>query len=263
MNSLPRASQLHVPGNARHHADAARQKPPMRAAPFPQKRGMKLSVATLTVISGLSIGVVTSWALLTEFRTAGNPAPRAFSGTAIEQKPMSSEAPVIAVAPPTPAPAVPDPGITVASPPRARAIPEEPIKTGSISAAPRLTESAPAVKLAEAAVKVPELEAKPSETAAPEPAPQVRPTIAPAEADGYLAKAEAALRIGDLAVARLFFGRLAEAGDARGANGMARTYDDSELKKLPVFGLKGERAEVERWQKRARELTAKSAYARK
>jgi hypothetical protein len=41
---------------------------------------------------------------------------------------------------------------------------------------------------------------------------------------------------------------------------MARTYDEAELRKLPVFGLKPDRAEAERWRLRAREMA--SAVAR-
>jgi hypothetical protein len=105
-------------------------------------------------------------------------------------------------------------------------------------------------------------DAKPVEPAASPrpPAAQARPTVSPAEAEGYLAKAEAALRGGDLIVARSFFDRLAQAGDPRGALGMARTYDEAELRKLPVYGLKPDPAEAERWRLRAREMT--SAIAR-
>jgi hypothetical protein len=246
----------------------------VHSAPRTAKRGgIKFSVATLTVISGLSIGVVTSWAVLTELRTTPKPAmPAPIVTSAVEQPPAPSEAP--ALAEPSPLPA--------------RAVATEPVKTGSISAAPPIPQQEPvAAKTPESAsrpleavvaVKAPEPEAQPREAVAavspPQPEAQprepvavdavsARATMAKAEGDAYLAKAEAALRIGDLAVARLFFGRVAEAGDARGATGMARTYDERELKKLPVFGLKGERAEVERWQARARELTTKSAFARK
>jgi hypothetical protein len=93
------------------------------------------------------------------------------------------------------------------------------------------------------------------------PARMVQAAVSPAEAEGYLAKAQAAFRSGDLVVARSFFDRLAEAGDPRGALGMARTYDDVELSKVPVFGLKADHAIAERWRARAREMT--SAVARK
>jgi hypothetical protein len=282
MNQLPRASQLHLPGHTLK--EGATHKPAMGTAPPAVKGRLKLSVATLTVISGLSIGVVTSWALVTEMRTTAKPeAQIAAAANAIEQEPTPGEAPVVARAP-APVTAVEQkptasgpPAVAEPSPIPMPAVSAEVVKTGSIKAAPRVSEpgllpvtaeavavkpEAAVVKAEFAAVRSGEAETRPHEPLAAAAAPQTRPTMTSADANGYLAKAEAALRIGDLAVARLFFGRLAEAGDARGAVGMARTYDDSELKKLPVFGLRGERAEVERWQARARELTAKPAYAR-
>ncbi|HEX5866701.1 MAG TPA: hypothetical protein VFY72_03285, partial [Beijerinckiaceae bacterium] len=108
--------------------------------------------------------------------------------------------------------------------------------------------------------KAPEPVAKAPEPTAPPPPARLRPTLSAAEADAHLAKAETALRAGDLVVARSFFTRLAQADDPRGALGMARTYDEAELKNLPVFGLKPDRAEAERWRVRAREM--KSAVAR-
>jgi hypothetical protein len=101
-------------------------------------------------------------------------------------------------------------------------------------------------------------EAAPVQPAAsPKPAArQVRPAVSRAEAEAYLARADAALRRGDLIVARSFFDRLAQSGDPRGALGMARTYDEDELRKLPVFGLNSDPAEAERWRLRAREMTS-------
>ena len=88
----------------------------------------------------------------------------------------------------------------------------------------------------------------------PTPPAQARPAASAAEAAAYLARAEAALRNGDVIGARSLFGRLAEAGDPRGALGMARTYDPAEFKKLLVYGLKPDSAESERWRVRAQEL---------
>ena len=55
---------------------------------------------------------------------------------------------------------------------------------------------------------------------------------------------------------RLFFQRVASEGDARGARGMARSYDQAVLRTLPVVGLEGSRAEAERWYLKAAELEA-------
>jgi hypothetical protein len=107
---------------------------------------------------------------------------------------------------------------------------------------------------AEPITNPPQFEAQRVEAAPP--ARTVHPAISLAEAEGYLAKAEAALRSGDLIVARSFFDRLAQGGDPRGALGMARTYDHLELRKLPVFGLKADPAIAEKWRERARQMTS-------
>jgi hypothetical protein len=146
--------------------------------------------------------------------------------------------------------------------PAPRPVPIEPIKTASISpavpipATPAIAALAPP-KTPESVAKAPEPEQKASKPAAASPASEarLRPTLSAAEAGAYLTKAETALRNGDLVVARSFFGRLAQSGDPRGALGMARTYDEAELKTLPVYGLKPDRAEAERWRVRAREMT--------
>ena len=92
----------------------------------------------------------------------------------------------------------------------------------------------------------------------PPPLPEAKlvPVISTAEAVVYLARAEAALRNGDVIGARSLYGRLAQSGDARGALGMARTYDEAEFKKMQVYGLKPDGGESERWRARAREMTS-------
>jgi hypothetical protein len=148
--------------------------------------------------------------------------------------------------------------LTYSTVPAPDPVPVERIDTASIS--PPVLPPTPAV--------VPSL-TPPQRTSAPEPitkapelppvltAPKARPVplVSTAEAAAYLSRAETALRNGDLVGARSLFNRLAEAGDPRGALGMARTYDDTEFKKVRVYGLRPDRAEAERWRARARELT--------
>ena len=62
------------------------------------------------------------------------------------------------------------------------------------------------------------------------------------------------LKNGDLAAARSFFRRIADAGDARGALGMARSYDPDFLKTLGMPGLRPDRAAAQQWYARARSL---------
>jgi TPR repeat protein len=62
------------------------------------------------------------------------------------------------------------------------------------------------------------------------------------------------LAAGDIASARLFFERAANAGDARSALGMAMTFDPVELAKAGVRGVKGDPAKADYWYQRARAL---------
>ncbi|HEX8164235.1 MAG TPA: hypothetical protein VF601_00420 [Beijerinckiaceae bacterium] len=76
------------------------------------------------------------------------------------------------------------------------------------------------------------------------------------EVEAYLAKGERMLKAGDVAAARLFFGRAAEAGESRGALAMARTYDPEVLRRLPVYGMQPNPAEAARWYAKAKDLGA-------
>jgi hypothetical protein len=257
-------------------APRARQRPA-------RKKEKALPLAALTVIGALSVGAVAGLAFLTADRDA-MPLPRV-TGSLVPAKPQPAAEPAgKATAEAKPKAQAPSVAISPAAPPPV--LPAEPIRTASISTSVPLSSgfAIPALpKTPEPAAKPPEPVAKAAEPKAPEPkapepkAPEpvakaaapaaapppptrLRPTLSAAEADAHLAKAETALRAGDLVVARSFFTRLAQADDPRGALGMARTYDEAELRNLPVFGLKPDRAEVERWRVRAREMT--SAVAR-
>lgn len=71
------------------------------------------------------------------------------------------------------------------------------------------------------------------------------------EIDPLLARAEQLLAAGDLAGARLLFERAVTAGDLRGADGLARSYDPKTLRQLPVYGLTGDPAAATRWRETA------------
>ena len=74
------------------------------------------------------------------------------------------------------------------------------------------------------------------------------------ELDRLIAKGEAILRASDLATARLYFRRAAEAGDMRGALGMARSFDSEVLKELRLFGVRADASQAQEWYARARKL---------
>jgi hypothetical protein len=138
----------------------------------------------------------------------------------------SAAPPPVAVAPPSPTPA---PSAATASPP--------------------------------AAAPVPAPEAQPPQPSAPARSEPLR-RLASEEIRLHLERGEALLAQGDLAAARLFFERVAEAGDARGAFGLARSYDPAVLSRLPVHGVAGNVAEVERWRRVAASMAPAFAERR-
>ncbi len=85
--------------------------------------------------------------------------------------------------------------------------------------------------------------------------------LAQVEATGatnYLARGEMLLRTGDIASARLMFRKASEMGDARGAIGIASTYDPNVLRTLPVYGMAGNADTARNWYEKAKELGAAS-----
>jgi hypothetical protein len=76
------------------------------------------------------------------------------------------------------------------------------------------------------------------------------------DVDNLLAGGQRHLAQGNIAAARAFFRRAAEAGVAAGATLLATTYDPVGLQRLKVLGLAGDRNEALKWYQRARELGA-------
>jgi len=104
------------------------------------------------------------------------------------------------------------------------------------------------------AVPAPALAASPP-APAPEPLRQASaPSLPRDEIEGYLAKGERMLKAGDIAAARLFFTRAAEASEVRGALAMARSFDQETLRTLPVYGLQPNPQEAARWYAKAKDL---------
>ena len=90
-----------------------------------------------------------------------------------------------------------------------------------------------------------------------EPAPQPvadGPRFSAAEIAALVARGDAFLGAGDIASARLFFGRAADSGDGRAAMRMAVTYDAAFLDRAGLHGLRGDPEQATLWYRRAREL---------
>jgi len=81
-------------------------------------------------------------------------------------------------------------------------------------------------------------------------------------AEKLVAQGERFLSQGNVAVARQFFQRAADAGFAPAAVRLASTYDPGELARLRVQGVVPDRAEAKKWYERARDLGAPEAEER-
>ena len=111
------------------------------------------------------------------------------------------------------------------------------------------------------------VEAAPKETKAEAPAPALPrgPILSPADreaAERFVVRGERELEQGQVAVARQFFLRAAQAGLARGALLLAATYDPRELVRWRVQGVQPSVEEARKWYERARELGAPEAEER-
>jgi hypothetical protein len=88
--------------------------------------------------------------------------------------------------------------------------------------------------------------------------PHATSTAQATDAMNYLTRGEMLLRTGDVATARLMFRKAVEAGDVRGALGLASTYDPNVLSSLPVYGMQGNLDRAREWYEKAKELGAAS-----
>jgi hypothetical protein len=77
-----------------------------------------------------------------------------------------------------------------------------------------------------------------------------------AREERLLAVGERHLAQGNIAAARAFFRRAADAGLAVGATLLATTYDPIELQRLKVLGVVADPTEARKWYRRARKLGA-------
>jgi hypothetical protein len=91
------------------------------------------------------------------------------------------------------------------------------------------------------------------------------PAMSPAEresAEKLVARGERDLEQGNIALARQFFLRAAQAGLARGALLLAATYDPRELARMRAVGVQANLEEARKWYEQARRLGAPEAEER-
>ena len=97
--------------------------------------------------------------------------------------------------------------------------------------------------------------------AAPVP-PAAGPHLSTEEIAELLARGDTLLRRGDIASARLFYERAANAGDGRAALRMGATFDPAFLGRDVLRGVLGDTAEARLWYQRARDLGEAEAERR-
>jgi hypothetical protein len=110
----------------------------------------------------------------------------------------------------------------------------------------------------------PPVEARSAPPKQPPPAPRA-PVLSPVDREAsekFIARAEAEIAQGNIAVARQFLLRAAQIGLARGALLLAATHDPRELARWGVQGVQPNVAEARKWYERARELGAPEAEGR-
>jgi TPR repeat protein len=79
------------------------------------------------------------------------------------------------------------------------------------------------------------------------------------EIAALLAHGDALFRKGDLAAARLFYERAADAGDGQGAIRLGETFDPVFLDHAQIRGARGDLGKALAWYRRARDLGAAEA----
>ena len=107
----------------------------------------------------------------------------------------------------------------------------------------------------------PALMPEPASTAAP-PAPAPPPAgarLSAAEIAALLARGDNAFSSGDVASARLYYGRAADAGDAQAAVRLGETFDPAFLEHARLRSARGDLAMALSWYRRARDLGAAEA----
>jgi hypothetical protein len=228
-------------------------RPQSDAAPAKRGNAVAAGVAAASVLVGLGVG---GFVLV-----GSDPASRDGTTARIE---APAPAPSVALREPA-VPEVAARGASVAEPSTTASVrpSAESAAPPPVAVAPPSPTPAPSAATASppAAAPVPAPEAQPPQPSAPARSEPLR-RLASEEIRLHLERGEALLAQGDLAAARLFFERVAEAGDARGAFGLARSYDPSVLIRLPVHRVAGNLTEAERWRRTAASLAPAFAERR-
>ncbi|MBV8492818.1 MAG: hypothetical protein JO162_04995 [Alphaproteobacteria bacterium] len=88
----------------------------------------------------------------------------------------------------------------------------------------------------------------------PTPTMPAEPSISPAEAADLLSRGDTAFGVGDIASARLFYERAADAGSGEAALRLGETYDPNFLERAKLRSVQGDPKAAIHWYWRAKEL---------
>ena len=126
--------------------------------------------------------------------------------------------------------------------------------------ASRAPPAAEAVRSAEAAPAA-EILQPPATVTAPTLAAPPAPVLSAPEITALLSHGDAPLRKGDVAAARLFYERAADAGDGQSAIRLGETFDQVFLDHAQLRGARGDIGKALAWYRRARDLGAPEVAA--
>jgi hypothetical protein len=158
------------------------------------------------------------------------------------------------------APSTPPVAATPRAAPIAQTPPAAPPVPVAKPATPRPTPSEPAgiPQPAASSATVAPASPQPTSPAASPPLPRsaANQRLSPAEIAALVSRGDGFLSAGDIASARLFYERAADAGDSAAALRLAATYDPGFLDRAGIRGIPGDAAQAEAWYRRARELGA-------
>jgi TPR repeat protein len=220
------------------------------------------------------------------------PSPAAPSAASVEEPTPAPDASPVPPTPARPQPASPErlaatqptakPSVAAASPAHAtppsaaRATPApagqaKPAAAGQMSASSTSGKSAPASAPAKTSpAQLASIDATSKSSAVPvtsvktvpiRPTEPVRP-LGPDEIETLLKQGANFVSVGDFASARVVFGRVAEARDARGAVALAATYDPVALAKINAKGATPDIAKARQWYNKASELGSRDVGSR-
>ena len=174
---------------------------------------------------------------------AGNPPARDPSPSVAPLQPAPRAAPSAAALPPTP------------EPPKPQAAPAVP------TPAPLRPEQMPQPNASVATPAAPSAAATPQAPPPPVQSPAGQHLSTP-EIAALVTRGDAFLSAGDIASARLFYERAADAGESAAALRLGATFDPNFLDRAGVRGSPGDPAQAESWYRRARDLGNAAAAER-